>query len=191
MTTRRRLCRILPNCRDKKTEMFDRARSLVATAAVLVSALLLPSSVAADKPIRGQITKSPLITLNERQTATLSIVPVSPSRETLNVRVAFFDDNGRRLAVQRGTVAKGQPAFVARLSHDDLGRLDPALIRAEVRLSPNAPIRQPFSCPSAISLQTSDGPVIAWRGETCDCGPGGVGGVFAQCIGGPPQVFNR
>ncbi len=109
-----------------------------------------------------------LLSLKERETYTVTLAPVKRSRVPLAVRVRFIDESGRVVAKRKGRIAS-DAAFVTKLSHDELGRFDSALIRADVRVIAELPVDNDFECPLVGSGQTSDGPVLTWTAAPCQC----------------------
>ena len=161
--------------------------------ALLIASLLSLSFAAnaTDRQARGSISKTPLLILDKRQSSTVSIVPLGKKPLPLRAVVSYFDAKGDRLAVRKGRVVPGGPAFVATLSHDEIPALGLTLVRAEVKLVPTRQLTAGEQCGAAISMQNTDGTAVTWVNDSCLCGPSQGNGVFAECIGSGNPIIGQ
>ncbi len=165
------------------------SRLIGTTSAFLTAVLLATPAVAGDRngdrPERERKlseAKIAPLALKERETLTVALAPVEKNVVPLRVQVRFLDETGKEVAVRKGRIAS-KATFVAKLTHDELGRLDPALIRTDIRLLTAEPIAAGVSCGLLGSGQTSDGPILVWKLQPCLCGQTEGNNLFFSCQG--------
>lgn len=148
----------------------------------LLSLLLSHSAFAETRESKQEFTdlRTPLLKLDERETATVAITALERFDEKLKVRISFVDEKGEVVAKHRGTISKRAPTTIASLTHDSLGRLDAAFLRVVVETGTTEPVDGTTSCGIGVSVDT-DGPVFAVTTNGCSCGTNGTPGVFLNC----------